>query len=190
MKEWSEAILEAINSLNNDASLKDIYGVLQEHFPLTGTNLRVTRYGGRPAFQHETRSFITNLVEAGELERTGRGRYRITPAGFAHLKRWMKQSGRTLREPRANYTASPSKPYLLNVEVESLEEGGYLAVCRAIQGCHAEGETVAEALENVEDVARTLLELREEDGLPVPTGIEPYHRGHSIKAQLVVAAKG
>lgn len=39
------------------------------------------------------------------------------------------------------------KKYLLKVEVEPLEEGGYLAICPDIQGCHAEGETVAEALE-------------------------------------------
>ncbi len=33
--------------------------------------------------------------------------------------------------------------YLLLVKVQPLEEGGYLAICPDIQGCHAEGETVA-----------------------------------------------
>lgn len=75
---------------------------------------------------------------------------------------------------------------VIPVEIEPLEEGGYLAVCDAIQGCHAEGETVAEALENLEDVARILLELRREDGLPFPDGLQTLEPGAVIKAQLVV----
>lgn len=55
--------------------------------------------------------------------------------------------------------------YKLPVEIEALSEGGFLAICSAIQGCHAEGATIAEALENLEDVARQLLELRRQDGL-------------------------
>ena len=72
------------------------------------------------------------------------------------------------------------------VEIEPLEEGGYLAICQAIQGCHAEGETIAEALDNLEDVARILLELRREDGLPLPEGLEQLEPGAVIKAQVVV----
>lgn len=77
---------------------------------------------------------------------------------------------------------------IIPVEIEPLEEGGYLATCEAIQGCHAEGETVAEALENLEDVARILLELRQEDGLPPPEGLRQLEPGTVIKAQLVVTA--
>jgi predicted RNase H-like HicB family nuclease len=187
MKEWSEAILEAINSLGHDASLKDIYAVLEQQFPLSEQNLQHTRYGGRPAYQHEVRSFMSNLLETGELQRTGRGKYRLTPQGRARLESWMSSAGRTLHEPHVEYVPSAPRTYLLQVKVEPLEEGGYLAICDAIQGCHAEGESVAEALENVEDVARALLELRREDGLPVPEGIEPYDPAKEIKAQLVVA---
>jgi len=64
-----------------------------------------------------------------------------------------------------------AKSYLLPVEVQKLESGRYLAICEVIQGCHAEGDTVAEALENLEDVARILLELRKEDGLALPEGL-------------------
>ncbi|MGB6894923.1 MAG: type II toxin-antitoxin system HicB family antitoxin, partial [Dehalococcoidia bacterium] len=64
------------------------------------------------------------------------------------------------------------KNYLLPVEVQELENGRYLAICEVIQGCHAEGDTVAEALENLEDVARILLELRKEDGLALPEGLQ------------------
>jgi predicted RNase H-like HicB family nuclease len=75
---------------------------------------------------------------------------------------------------------------LIAVQVEPLEEGGYLAICEAIQGCHAEGETVAEALENLEDVARILLEVQKEDGVPIPSELEEFKAGMTIKAQLVV----
>jgi predicted RNase H-like HicB family nuclease len=78
------------------------------------------------------------------------------------------------------------KKLILPVEIELLEEGGYLAVCQAIQGCHAEGETIAEALDILEDVARILLELRREDGLPPPEGLEQLEPGTTIKAQVVV----
>ena len=77
---------------------------------------------------------------------------------------------------------------VIPVEIEPMEEGGYFAICEAIQGCHAEGDTVAEALENLEDVARILLELRREDGLPTPEGLTELQPGTVIKAQLVVAA--
>jgi len=78
------------------------------------------------------------------------------------------------------------KKYLLKVEVEPLEEGGYLATCPDLQGCHAEGDTIAKALENVEDVARILMELRREDGLDLPEGLEQVEPGAVIKAQVVV----
>ncbi len=58
------------------------------------------------------------------------------------------------------------------IEIQPLEEGGYLAVWPPLQGCHAEGQTIAEAIDNLRDVTRVLLELRAEDGLPVPEEIE------------------
>jgi predicted RNase H-like HicB family nuclease len=74
---------------------------------------------------------------------------------------------------------------VLPIEIESLEEGGFLAVCDAIQGCHAEGDTVGEALENIEDVARVILELRKEKGLPVPDELDDFEFA-PIKAEVVV----
>ena len=77
------------------------------------------------------------------------------------------------------------KKYLLKVEVEPLEEGGYLATCAELQGCHAEGDTIAEALENVEDVARILLELRQEDGLALPE-LGDGEEAPVVRAELMV----
>ncbi len=79
------------------------------------------------------------------------------------------------------------KRYRLPVEIMPLEEGGYLASCPALQGCHAEGKTVAEAMDNVEDVARVLLELRAEDGLPVPDEFEEVGLDVVLRGELVVA---
>ena len=78
------------------------------------------------------------------------------------------------------------KKYLLKVEVEALEEGGFLASCPELQGCHAEGDTIAEALENVEDVARVIIELCIEKGLPLPPELSGTGEIPLVKAEVVV----
>ncbi len=72
------------------------------------------------------------------------------------------------------------------VRIEALEEGGYLAICDAIQGCHAEGQSVAEALENLEEVTRVMLEVQKEDGVPLPPNLREFTPDTVIEAQLVV----
>jgi len=76
--------------------------------------------------------------------------------------------------------------YLLKVEVEPLEDGRYLAICPDFQGCHAEGDTVAEALENLEDVARIIIELCKEKDLPLPPQFEGDKQPPVIRAELLV----
>ena len=44
-------------------------------------NLRKTNYGGRPAYQHQVRSHLTNLTQSGDLKKLDRGVYSITAAG-------------------------------------------------------------------------------------------------------------
>lgn len=56
------------------------------------------------------------------------------------------------------------RKYRLNVTVEALEDGRYLAQTPDLQGCLAEGDTIAEAIDNVEDAARAIIELRTEKG--------------------------
>jgi len=53
---------------------------------------------------------------------------------------------------------------IVNVHVERLPEGLYLATSDDIQGLVAQGRTVAEALEIARDVARKLLEEQKLDG--------------------------
>lgn len=80
--------------------------------------------------------------------------------------------------------------YLVPVEIEELEEGGYLAICPTIPGCHAEGESIGEAIGNLEDVARVVLEFRLEEGLGVPEGLGEAVSGPiDVKAEIVVAVE-
>ena len=80
--------------------------------------------------------------------------------------------------------------YRLPIEVEPLETGRYLAVCPAVQGCHAEGDTIAEAIENLEDVARQLLELRLEDGMPVPSELVGADSRTVVGGEVLVTIAG
>ncbi|MDZ8090577.1 MAG: DUF1902 domain-containing protein [Nostoc sp. DedQUE05] len=52
---------------------------------------------------------------------------------------------------------------LLNIHIEKLPEGVYLATSDELQGLIAQGRTVAETLEIARDVARKLLEAQSQD---------------------------
>jgi len=54
--------------------------------------------------------------------------------------------------------------YQVSVVAEPLEEGGYYAECPILPGCHVEGASYWEALENLEDVIRIHIEGRLEFG--------------------------
>lgn len=54
---------------------------------------------------------------------------------------------------------------LLNLHLERLPEGVYLATSDELPGLLAQGSTIAETLEIAQDVARNLIELYQEDGI-------------------------
>jgi len=56
----------------------------------------------------------------------------------------------------------------LNIRIEALDEGGYLATSDELQGLVAQGRTVAETMEIAQDVARKLIESYLEHGDPLP----------------------
>jgi predicted RNase H-like HicB family nuclease len=62
--------------------------------------------------------------------------------------------------------------HLINVHIEKLPEGVYLATSEDVQGLVAQGRTVVETLEIARDVARKLLEAQAER--------------HSIEAEVVL----
>ena len=52
--------------------------------------------------------------------------------------------------------------YLVNLHIEKLPEGFYLATSNEVQGLVAQGRTIAEVMEIARDVARRLLESQQE----------------------------
>ena len=60
----------------------------------------------------------------------------------------------------------------LDLKLEPLDEGGYLATSRDIPGLVAQGRTAAEALEIARDVARKLNESYNEHEDPLPKKIK------------------
>ncbi len=51
---------------------------------------------------------------------------------------------------------------IVNIHIEKLQEGVYLATSKDVQGLVAQGRTATEALEIARDVARKLLEAQAE----------------------------
>ncbi|MCX6024133.1 MAG: type II toxin-antitoxin system HicB family antitoxin [Chloroflexi bacterium] len=60
---------------------------------------------------------------------------------------------------------------LLNLHLEALPEGGYLATSDALPGLVAQGRTAAETLEIAHDVARKLIESYLEHGDELPSAL-------------------
>jgi len=50
--------------------------------------------------------------------------------------------------------------FRLPVEIAQLPGGGFMASCPALEGCHAEGRTVSEAVDHMEDIARAIIETK------------------------------
>jgi predicted RNase H-like HicB family nuclease len=57
--------------------------------------------------------------------------------------------------------------YEFTVVVERDEDGRYVAICPALQGCYTEGETEEEAWKMIDDAIRLHIELRLETGEPI-----------------------
>ncbi len=79
------------------------------------------------------------------------------------------------------------KQYRLHVEVEHLDDGEFYAHCPELQGCRALGDTLSEALENVEDAAKVLIELCLEKGLPLPPELAGATSPFVLEADVVVS---
>jgi predicted RNase H-like HicB family nuclease len=54
------------------------------------------------------------------------------------------------------------------VILEPEADDGYSVICPAIPGCVSQGDTLDEALANIREAILLCLEVRGEDGLPVP----------------------
>ncbi len=61
------------------------------------------------------------------------------------------------------------KTYTCNVLLFPKEEGGYRALCPALSGCRAYGDTKAEAVRNITISVMHRLEKLKAVGKPIPT---------------------
>ena len=59
--------------------------------------------------------------------------------------------------------------YRFNIVVERDEDGVYIASCPALQGCHSQGDTHEEAVENLKDAIRLHIEARRESASLFPS---------------------
>lgn len=55
---------------------------------------------------------------------------------------------------------------IYRIVLEKGEDFGYIAHCPAIPGCHSQGNTMEEAIENIKDAIRSCLEALDTDLLP------------------------
>jgi predicted RNase H-like HicB family nuclease len=60
------------------------------------------------------------------------------------------------------------KEYRFMVVIEPCEEGGYFAMCPAFPGCHVEGETYEETLNEMRTAIDAYIEDYREEGEPIP----------------------
>ena len=79
---------------------------------------------------------------------------------------------------------------LLNIKVEPLEEGGYLATSQDLNGLVAQGRTVAETMEIAQDVARKLIESYIEHGDRLPPKIRSALKRQSRRRATATIAVG
>ena len=55
---------------------------------------------------------------------------------------------------------------IYRVLIEKGEDFGYIAHCPAIPGCHSQGNTMEEAIENIKDAIKSCLEALDKDLVP------------------------
>ena len=60
---------------------------------------------------------------------------------------------------------------LIELHIEALPEGGYLATSKDLPGLVAQGRTISEAMEIAQDVAKKLIESYIEHGDPLPENL-------------------
>lgn len=60
------------------------------------------------------------------------------------------------------------KEYTYTVVLEREEDGGYHAFCPALPGCHTQGNSYDETIENIKDALRLYIESLEAHGEKIP----------------------
>ena len=70
-----------------------------------------------------------------------------------------------------------------------LDDGGYVAHCPTLPGCHSQGDSREEAISNVRGAIEAYIGSLRKDGLPIPSDVDPDFRfGHGTLPPGQVAA--
>ncbi len=76
--------------------------------------------------------------------------------------------------------------FFLELQIEPLDEAGYVATSRDFPGLVAQGRTLAETLEIAQDVARKLVESHIEHGDPLPVRVRAALRRTRRSAKVMI----
>ena len=77
-----------------------------------------------------------------------------------------------------------SNEYTINLKIEELPEGQFLATSDDLPGLIAQGRTVAETLEMAQDVAKKLIEDYIEHNDPLPPGLQKIQNNMQFKLEV------
>jgi hypothetical protein len=88
MNVWEIAILKSIDYRGGEADTQQIYTDMESgtFISLNGNDLRTTKYGDRPAYQHQVRSHLSNLTQSKNIQKVSRGVYSITAKGMRRIR--------------------------------------------------------------------------------------------------------
>jgi len=76
--------------------------------------------------------------------------------------------------------------YILPMQIEELEEGGYLGRCSKLPGLNVQGESIEEVLKLAPKIARTLIEAMRDKGVTLPRGLS--NARFPLHVQVLVSA--
>lgn len=71
--------------------------------------------------------------------------------------------------------------YNLPIVIEPCEEGGYVALCPSLPGCHVEADTVPQAMEYLEDAIKMYIQSLKDHGDDVPKELEAMEADHRAR---------
>lgn len=88
MNRWEIAILKSIANRGGEADTQQIYTDMESgaFISLTENDLRITKYGDRPAYQHQVRSHLSNLMQSKDIHKVSRRVYSITAKGMRRIR--------------------------------------------------------------------------------------------------------
>lgn len=79
-----------------------------------------------------------------------------------------------------------ARQYNLPIVIEPCKEGGFFARCPVLPGCHVEAESIAEAVEFLEDAIKVYVASCREHGDPLPAEIAAYQTEKSLEKKMPV----